>query len=210
MKKEYVRDYAIQYASKAFGLTFTQYALLVSLLHYRCMSYNNVCNPARERLSMSTGIKKIDDITAHGKILEDKGILTRVIYTEAGRRNKRIQYNFNDEFILENCKRVEAEWYAQFKEDERETEQAEVIANPDSHTEEEVKKAITPEPKPIPEGKTVNPITGRLEAAPKQVARVDNHCATDLLSMLKDERSLSQIKNDAENARWNKQREYDL
>lgn len=205
--KNVVRDYAIQYAVKAFNLTSTQQALLISLLHCWCRGQNNVCNPSREWLSMSSGIKKLDDVTKHGKSLEEAGILQRKIYVEEGQRNKRIQYNINAEHILECCQKIESEWYSQWKEDDN--IQAGVIANPEQYTEQEVELAVQPEPKPVPEGMVKNPITNRVEKRYEAPVSLGG-TVSNLLNALFDERSLEQQKIDAENAKWNKQRESTL
>lgn len=207
MNTKLTRDYAIQYAAKAFDLTSTQQSLLISLLHFRSMSNDNKCNPSRERLSIASGIKKLDDVTKHSKILEEKHILERKIYIEEGQRNKRVQYNFNDDLILERCKQIECEWYAQWKDDEDDS-QVLIIANPEQHTEQEVEQAIAPAPKPVPEGKVKNPITGRIESYKPPVIKPNaSYDANNLMAMLNDTRSLEQIKVQSENEVWRKQRE---
>jgi len=209
--KNVVRDYAIQYAAKAFNITSVQQALLIALLHCWCRGDNNVCNPSREWLSMASGIKKLDDITKHGKALEEAGLLERKIYVSEGQRNKRIQYNINAEVIMLRCQEVEAEWYAQWKDDEEDSEQAATLANPEQHTIEEVELAQQPLPKPVPEGMQKNPITGRNE---KRNAPAVNLSGTfsfsDIASVLGDTRTFEQQQIDADNARWKAQRESTL
>jgi hypothetical protein len=167
------KDYVIQYGAKALDIKAPQQILLIALLHYRGLGKSNTCNPTRERLQLATGIKKLDDITAHAKSLEEKGIITRVIYTDEKTRFKRVQYQIHDDFILELCKRVEDEWYAKFG-DDVDDQQAIVIADEFS-TPEQVEKAISPAPKEAPKGKQYNPLTGKLvnESRPKQTAHFE-------------------------------------
>lgn len=205
LNQKLVRDYVIQYGAKAFDLKSSEQSLLIALLHYRSMGKNNVCNPTRERLQMATGTKKLDDITKHSKQLEQKGILERKGYTEDSKKHRRTQYNLNDEFILEHCKEVESKWYEQYKDDES-ISQAEVLANPEQHTEEEIEEAILPDLKPVPENKQRNPLSGRIEKKYIPPVLLSSYQANDFKSMLSDDRSLEQIKIDSENEKWRKQR----
>lgn len=211
INKNVVKDYVIQYGIKALGLSTQEQNMLVALLHYWCMNKNNVCNPTRERLAMSVGYKKLDDITACGKRIEEKGWIVRTVYNDGDGKNSRVQYNINAESILLACKEIESEWYAKWKEETVADKQAEVIANPEQHTEQEKEEAINPPPKTIPQGMTKSPITGRLEKEYVSPVSLSGTFDFNNLSLvLSDTRTHEQQKASAENLKWNIERQSKL
>ncbi len=154
---------------------------------------------------MSVGYKKLDDITACGLRLANKGWLTRTLYSDKNKRNDRIQYTMNDDAILAACRKCETEWYAQWKDETIADEQAAVIANPEQHTESELKEAISPEPKPVAEGYQKNPFTGRHEKAFTPPV-VSTPISRSLFDMINDTRTLAEIKAEGDNHRWSEER----
>lgn len=159
-----LKDYILQYGTRALDINPAQSLLLMALVHYRDInSYSNVCNPTHEKLAMATGQKKLDNVRLLSNVLEQKGLIKKTHYVDKNSKKKRCHYEINDDLILSLCIKVEEEWYKQFKkESTEEIHQAEVVANPEHFDEQEVKEAINPPPKPVPEGKEKNPITGRV------------------------------------------------
>lgn len=157
-------SYIIQYGNVALDLNSTQVLTLLALIHYREMNgYTNVCNPTYARLALANGQKNLKKITPIIDVLEGRGYITRKTYSDESTKKSRNQYTIHDDVIIEACKKIESEWYSKFeKQDEETEEQAFKIANPELFTEQEVTAAITPPPKPIPEGKQKNPATGRV------------------------------------------------
>lgn len=211
MNTKLTKDYLIQYGAVALEINTTQLVTLLALVHYRDMSNNKICNPTRERLALATGQKKVDNISANTKVLESRGFITKVHYADSNTKSSRVQYNINDELILSLCKVIESEWYAKWKEEPVADKQAEIIANPEQHTEQEREQAISPPAKPIPQGMTKNPITGRLE---KEYVPPVSFSGTfdfnNLSLVLSDTRTHEQQKASAENLKWNMERQSKL
>lgn len=165
------KDYIIQYGATALDINTTQLMTLLNLIHCRDLNgYNNVCNPTRERLGLGNGLKNPDKVSAVTKVLEEKGYIVKIPFSDANSKKSRVQYNINDELIIALCKNVEQEWYAKWKEQDTEVEQqAEIVANPEHFTPEEVREATQPAPKEAPAGKQYNPLTGKLVNVSKPI-----------------------------------------
>lgn len=181
--------YIIQYGSVALDINPTHITTLLALIHYRNMNgKSKVCNPTYDRLALANGHKNTKKISPIMKSLEDKGYIKRTPYTDAESKRSRKQYGINDEYIIALCMAVEHEWYERFKvQDEESREQAEILANPEQYTEQELQEASGEAPKAIPEGKAISPVNGRLIAANKSEPETrisDRIQHVDLLSIL--------------------------